>query len=238
VTEESRMAPCDVDWVRSKRAVESELMAFVGAAGLPLAIIQPTHVYGPHAYNGTLRPVHHMKYGKLVLPNSGEGICNTIYVDDVARALLLAATTNGALGEKFLISGPDSLTWREFYRAYETMLKIDGVALRPPDEMWRKGIPRTTTRLLHKAIKIKDVFPFKQLKARLSEQQSRALQDFAERGPGTRLYYPDRLSLRLYLTKAQVSYEKATRVLGYTPQFDFARGMNLTERYLRWANLL
>jgi nucleoside-diphosphate-sugar epimerase len=32
--------------------------------------------------------------------------------------------------------------------------------------------------------------------------------------------------------------DKARRVLGFTPQFDFARGMDLTAVWAEWANLL
>ena len=32
--------------------------------------------------------------------------------------------------------------------------------------------------------------------------------------------------------------DKARRVLGFTPQFDFARGMDLTGVWAEWANLL
>lgn len=37
-------------------------------------------------------------------------------------------------------------------------------------------------------------------------------------------------------TRARI--DKAKRLLGYEPAFDFAAGMDLTEQWARWANLL
>jgi hypothetical protein len=35
-----------------------------------------------------------------------------------------------------------------------------------------------------------------------------------------------------------VRIDKARRILDYQPAFDFSHGMQLTERWARWANLL
>jgi hypothetical protein len=39
-------------------------------------------------------------------------------------------------------------------------------------------------------------------------------------------------------SKTRVSTDKARRVLGFTPKFDFTRGMELTGAWAAWANLL
>jgi nucleoside-diphosphate-sugar epimerase len=38
--------------------------------------------------------------------------------------------------------------------------------------------------------------------------------------------------------RTRVRIDKAKRLLGYRPAFDFETGMDLTERWARWANLL
>jgi nucleoside-diphosphate-sugar epimerase len=38
--------------------------------------------------------------------------------------------------------------------------------------------------------------------------------------------------------RTRVRIDKAKRLLGYRPAFDFESGMALTERWARWANLL
>ncbi len=46
------------------------------------------------------------------------------------------------------------------------------------------------------------------------------------------------LMLQFCVARNQVSIEKAQRILGYQPRFDFVAGMAETERWARWANLL
>ncbi len=60
-----------------------------------------------------------------------------MYVDDVVDALILAAEKEEAVGERFLISGPDLVTWREFYAAYERILGVESVVSMPVEEIER-----------------------------------------------------------------------------------------------------
>jgi hypothetical protein len=43
--------------------------------------------------------------------------------------------------------------------------------------------------------------------------------------------------LALYRSQTRVCIDKAKKYLGYEPQFDFERGMDLTSRFLHWADL-
>jgi hypothetical protein len=85
------------------------------------------------------------------------------------------------------------------------------------------------------------------LRAQLSDTQweflkARVFQDaHSDQGPHERssksMHIPDATLLALYRSKTQVRIDKAQQRLGYVPQFDFARGMDLTSHFLRWANL-
>jgi nucleoside-diphosphate-sugar epimerase len=44
--------------------------------------------------------------------------------------------------------------------------------------------------------------------------------------------------IAFFRARTRVRIDKAKRLLGYAPAFDFAAGMDLTERWARWANLL
>jgi nucleoside-diphosphate-sugar epimerase len=41
-----------------------------------------------------------------------------------------------------------------------------------------------------------------------------------------------------FRAKTRVRIDKARRLLGYEPAWGFAEGMDLTEQWARWANLL
>ena len=44
--------------------------------------------------------------------------------------------------------------------------------------------------------------------------------------------------VHFYASQARVSIDKAKRLLNYRPQFDFEAGMERTEQWVQWANLL
>ena len=89
---------------------------------MPVAVVQPTVVYGPFSLPWTIGPLGALKSSRVVLANGGDGMCNAVYVDDVVAALLLAASRPEAVGQVFLISAESPITWKDFYAAYEDML--------------------------------------------------------------------------------------------------------------------
>jgi hypothetical protein len=51
------------------------------------------------------------------------------------------------------------------------------------------------------------------------------------------LYAPDAERLDILQSRAVVRIDKARRLLGYQPAFDFKRGMDFTAQFVKWANL-
>ena len=49
---------------------------------------------------------------------------------------------------------------------------------------------------------------------------------------------PDPWRLKLYRSNARVQIDKAKRILGYKPYFNFEHGMQLTSDFIRWANFV
>jgi len=56
------------------------------------------------------------------LVDEAQSYHNVVYVDDVTRAMVLAAHRDGIEGECFIVSGKEDIPSRDFYRAYEKML--------------------------------------------------------------------------------------------------------------------
>jgi hypothetical protein len=48
----------------------------------------------------------------------------------------------------------------------------------------------------------------------------------------------DPRTINFHAAKTRVRIDKARRILDYQPAFEFSHGMQLTERWARWANLL
>lgn len=103
--------------------------------GLPTVILQPTVVYGPFGGWWTAGQIGLMKSGQLALPKGVEGICNAVYVDDVVDACIKSAGHPDAVGETFLVSGPEPVTWTEYYGKLDSMLDCGSIVHLSASEM-------------------------------------------------------------------------------------------------------
>jgi nucleoside-diphosphate-sugar epimerase len=177
--------------------------------------------------------------------------------------MILAAVHEGAHGESFLISGPDATTWRSFYAALEAMLGRRATVSMTADEALRyfraaEGGGGSMAGQLLKALR----HPGVKRRIASTREGQLAIRAFhmlpaAVRaritGPGValpginavnptpgeppiHLLHPSKVAFMA--SKTHVRIDKARRVLGFTPQFDFARGMELTGAWAAWANLL
>lgn len=223
-------------------------------------MIQPTIVYGPYSRPWTISPVNQLRTGKIVLPNDGTGICNTVYIDDVVQAILLASTNDNALGETFLISG-QPISWKKFYQAYEEIIGIDStismeyeVLNKHINSYYKSAI--NEIRLFLKALRDPELHD-RMAKAPLVRNFYSPLINYIPKSAKERirsrlfknanlnnlvpekkeLIYPDNWRLKLYNSQANVKIDKARKILGYNPNFSFEKGINLTSKYIKWANL-
>lgn len=250
----------------SDTKVDAEALVFeYGERGLPVSVLQPTAVYGPYAPTWTVAVLESMKASRQILVDGGRGLSNPVYVDDVVTAMLLAATRSEAVGEAFLISGGERVTWAEFYGRYEAMLgEVGTVAMsraesdshharatrRPAltGELMRilKEFPEIRKRILRTSV----VAPIVRIARPWLGPLRRRLggTDAPRRGgrsadpstkPAAKPIQPMRPSQAAFFAAAtDVRIDKARQLLGYDPVHDFASGMDLTEHWARWANLL
>jgi nucleoside-diphosphate-sugar epimerase len=111
VREDSPLAPGNV-YERSKVAAEALVREVHAAAGLPAVILRPADVYGPR--DERLRKLFQaVEAGRFPLFGDGGGRRHMVYVDDVVRAFRRARACEAAVGEAFLIAGPEVCTLRE-----------------------------------------------------------------------------------------------------------------------------
>ena len=64
---------------------------------------------------------------------AGEGFCNALFVDDLVEALILAAIRPEAEGERFIVSGPEVITWSRFYETIAAAIGAPGPEYRPAE---------------------------------------------------------------------------------------------------------
>lgn len=241
--------------------LEAEQRALRAAAdGLPVTVLQPTAVYGPNAPVWTVGILERLQAGRVPLIADGEGICNAVYVDDVVEGMVLAAVKEEALGEAFLLSAAQPVTWRQFYGAYEEMVGFPATVPVSREEALASGGGGRAPSLLRElpAVLLQEPEVRRRLGRTvegrfLAGLARRILRQGGRRPPATPeldrlrrlrrveeapLQQLARRDVEFFASKSRVRIEKARGLLGYAPVFDLEEGMRLTEGWARWAGLL
>jgi nucleoside-diphosphate-sugar epimerase len=287
-----RQASDDNIYGQSKLAVEQAVVEFHQKWSLPVVILQPTIVYGPYCRPWTMGIAQKLKGDKPVaLIDDGSAACNAVYVDDVVSAMLLAGVKDDAIGETFLISAAEPITWRAFYDEFEAITGTKNTVSVPSEEpappppasapaapatpaasptpqrpQLTGDIPFYTRWMLEKRVLIRIreakgvgtayrvvrwITPqgiWNLFKYRLGKVHRAQVVAPPKPGPGapvTRsappppppVLMPPAAHMPMYRSQVRVKVDKAQQILGYEPQYTFEQGMEITAKYLEWANL-
>jgi nucleoside-diphosphate-sugar epimerase len=255
ITENSPADTSTAGYAYTKREIEAELLRAAAARedALPVAILQPTIVYGARSRPWTIDPANELLRGDVLLPESGDGICNAVYVDDVVQAMLRAARHDGARGKRFLISGPAPITWTAFYAGMARELGVAGpqyisaAEIASEQSRMRKlqrllADPKRIVRRLARGRRARQVVDLAKKLLRRGRAGARngttgGSPPAAAIAPaaGSKKPYVDMPNFRRlgFLQKAAtVHSERARREIGYDPQFDYDAGIAATAPFL------
>ncbi|MEE9430496.1 MAG: NAD(P)-dependent oxidoreductase [Melioribacteraceae bacterium] len=103
--EEYRYSPGDIYQI-TKLEGELKALEFYKETGLPVSVVRPTPIYGP----GDMRLLKLYKMAKqpvTILLGNGKMFYHLVYIDDLVDGFILASEKDKAVGESFLIGGPD-----------------------------------------------------------------------------------------------------------------------------------
>ncbi len=240
-------------YAHDKRDGERALADEAATSGLPFTILRLGAVYGPYGGSYTVIPLATLAERRIALVDDGAGIANATYVDDVIQAMLRAAMQPGT-GQRYTIRGPDQPTWRDFYECYERMLGAGELVSLTGAEMKRARraeFSASAKRLLPEtlaALKASSGFKstaaglgLRSLYQRVSGGSGQAVVGAAPR-PAPQIERPIQLippiMIDYFANRSRFSIARAQAELGYAPAYDLAAGMELTEKWARWANLL
>ena len=254
----------DDNYGNAKIDAEKVVRDFFIKYHLPVATVQPTIVYGPYAGPWTLNVVTQLKKGKIILVNGGTGICNAIYIDDVIQAILLAAIVEDAIGESFLISGEDLITWKEFFSSFEKIMgfnstiKMNFDEIRKFNQYYKKEHNSFSQikSLLHRNPQLITGF----FTLPLTNALIKPLLFFIPRSvivnlrtcligsrSSSNASSSESIKETIPLTNYQIYFfnshtrvkiDKAKEKLGFSPRYRFNTGMELVRSWLRHSNLI
>jgi len=233
-------------YVDTKLDLEKIVFEAVRKHGLPATIVQPTIVYGPFGIAWTTIPAEQLVFGEVILPDRGEGMCNALYVDDLVDGLFLAALSPAAIGERFLMSGPKPVTWGTFYTEMAHSLGVKPPTFRPHEMIENSSRESYLKYRIKHLVKLFAYWKPARLALRTGQgvilgrlQKMKRDDPRSSRDPNARrenegreVFLPNRSLLAFYRSTATVGSEKARFKLGYSPRFDFQRGMALTSGFL------
>ena len=235
-------------YVDTKLDLEKMIFDAVKNQKLAATVIQPSIVYGPFCWPWTNTPAEMLISGTVILPDRGEGLCNAIYIDDLIDGMVLAAISPAAIGERFILSGPQPVTWATFFGEIARALGTKPPQFQPYDQIVKensaliRNIRKATFNPKHfikMVIKSKWARRFLQTALDSAPARLRVLLANYYFASGQQsaggLFLPNRQALALYRSKATAGSHKARTQLGYQPRFDFQQGMKLTGKYLKWA---
>lgn len=109
--ETSPLAPSDI-YQRTKAEAETLALGFGRRRGLPVAVVRPAAIYGP-GETRLLKLFRAIARGRYAVVGSGRPCYHPVYIDDLVQGYLLALERPEAVGEAFIIGGPEYLSQRE-----------------------------------------------------------------------------------------------------------------------------
>lgn len=108
LTEEMAL-PVQTPYGRSKQEGERLILG----SGLPTAVIRPSHVYGPGGWYAEELVARLRQPGRFAVIGRGENLWDVVHVDDVARALVLAAE-DARSGSIYHVADDAPITYYDF----------------------------------------------------------------------------------------------------------------------------
>lgn len=233
VTEDTAPVPGLNDYGDAKIDAEKVVWDYYEQQQLPVTVVRPPIVYGPFSEYWVTRMAERLQSGNWKLYDGiGEGNCNLIYVTDLVQGILLAMRKPQAVGEAFILNGPEVITWNEYFQRLNAAMGL------PPLEKASTGSTRGRALIVapvKRAAKITlDYFEEPIMNLYQRNRRARTAIKWVEKKLKTTANLGD---LNLYNRKALFIDDKAHEVLGYQPHFDIETGITHCVRWLRHLGL-
>lgn len=117
---------------KSKRLAEEHVARAHEQHGLKTTIVRPCWIYGPGQPPRMAQFMHLVASGRFPLSAGGRNRVSMSYVDDVARALLLASRSRKAVGRTYFIADEEPYTLLRVYKAVAAAMDMPFSPLNVP----------------------------------------------------------------------------------------------------------
>ena len=129
-TEDSPYNPGDI-YQETKVEVEHHARRFEREERIPVCILRPASLYGPGDIR-MLKLFRLIQQRRFVMLGKGDAYFHPAYIEDVARAFVVAAEHPRAAGQTFIVGGDEYLLLRDLVAAIAAHLGVAPPRLRIP----------------------------------------------------------------------------------------------------------
>jgi nucleoside-diphosphate-sugar epimerase len=111
----------------------------ISCSDVAAIVLRPTVIYGPWGKDWTSRVLERLRCSESSLPQPAcAGISNTVFIDDVAHAIVLAIRSRAS--GPFLIASDEEVTWGVFYAAFRELIGQRCSERGAPLEAWEERL--------------------------------------------------------------------------------------------------
>lgn len=101
---------------------EKAVLRYQRETGLAVVILRPSMVFGPYETFWAQGLIASLQQNRMVLVEGGNGICNSLYVDNLVEAVWLAAERESAVGNVFIISDAEPVKWKQMIESHASAI--------------------------------------------------------------------------------------------------------------------
>lgn len=202
--------------------------------GLPVTIIRPSIVYGPFSRNWTMKIALLFKDNQGgIYDNYGDGKCNLVYVDDLIWAMMMALYHDKAVGEAFNVTGPEVITWNEYFRLFNDMMGLPPLKIIQYEQARTKALMMEPVRKLGRFMKdhfldyMKIIADHVEIAGNLMRKTERIMKTIPS---------PEELSL--FNRDVFYSTEKLKNTLGFEPDISVSQGLRTSVEWIIQQGIL
>jgi len=223
----------------AKVRAERKLRRLRARGTVELVMLRPTIVFGPGS-RWVFNFADSLRDGSAYVVDGARGVCNSIYVDNLAHAVRLALTAPGIDGEAFLVGDAEPVLWRDLYRPIAQALGFDLEAIpsfnlpERPLGFRNKFIEPVRSSELGQSL-LARVPPLPKAAIRRAYRAARGI--MSRRSPaadgvaGAVPAVSDEIAA-LHRCRWRFPQDKAHRLLGYTPPISFHEGCRRSVQWL------
>ena len=223
----------------AKVRAERSLRRLRDRGTVELVILRPTIVFGPGS-RWVYDFADQLRNGHAYVVDNANGVCNSIYVDNLSHAVTLALTTPGVDGETFLVGDAEMVRWRDLFRPIAAAYGVDfdvvpsvSPARAPQPTLNQRYIePIRTSALAQTAMRLMPRDAKDSIKSAVRRLRTAVTTSPQPRRAPQLSDVPPEIAA-LQRCQWRLPHGKATRMLGYAPPVSFADGCRRSIEWLK-----